>query len=115
MPKKATSNSNPPPFKPLRLPLRFAVVTRVLDPSANLAAPRHLHGISDDLTLTATQEVFHLGQLLIMQPGRRDRDIYGRCPTDFGVKLEEFPTIEDAVKRAHQIYWQPFRQAARKP
>ena len=99
--------------------LRFAVVTRIACSHAgeggNMATAFGLcHPIPDsellevqpaaaELQMRLRMPVFHLGEVLILDPDGREPHGSGRCPSKWDVDIEFFDDVNAAIAGAQKI------------
>lgn len=67
----------------------------------------------DDL-LTLRTEVFHVGEILILNEDGREVGYPGRKPRKWHVEVEEFDDLEKAIARSKEVFEESLRSQAAK-
>lgn len=50
------------------------------------------------------QQVFHVGEILILNDGGREVCYPGRKPSKWHVRVEEFTNLDQAIQRANKVF-----------
>ena len=88
---------------------KFCVITEVPDPEksdGNLAMaivyslPQEIRGL---VALKGRQEVFTLGEILVLDDSGREVSGHGRKPIKWYVETETFEDIEDAIQKSIEV------------